>query len=404
MRVGRTLPPAAAPLGPGEIVSGFLGIFQGERALDRFRSELKEYFGVKHCFLVSSGKAALTLILQSLQELSPGRDAVIIPAYTCFSVPSSIVRAGLRPRLCDLHSDRLDLDFAQLSSFLSSGAIKRLLAVIPTHLYGYSSDVPSLRRLIRVPGITIIEDAAQAMGEVFEGSKLGTMGDIGFFSLGRGKPFSTVEGGIILTNRDDIADVLNRRVVGLSHYGFWRLTGLISKALVLMLFTHPLVFWIPRSIPFLRLGETLFEPRFPILRMSPFQAGLARNWRRKLTDLRGVRARKVNQWIAFIEARKADGLRSFGSQSTSLLRFPIRVSDSTRRRSLLRESEQRGLGIMPVYPTSISAIPELRGIIEDGSFPVADSLARDLVTLPTHQYVTERDVAELGALVSRAFG
>ena len=70
------------------------------------------------------------------------------------------------------------------------------------------------------------------------------------------------------------------------------------------------------------------------------------------------------------------------------------------RESLLRESARMGLGIMPVYPTSIDAIPELRGMIEGGQFPVAESCARELVTLPTHGYLTEDDVTELSRLIS----
>src|SRR5918996_2100330 len=119
MRIGRTLPPAAAPITVRGIVSGICGVVHGQKELDRFRSELKEHFGVNHCFLVSSGKAALTLILLALKDLFPGRDEVLIPAFTCYSVPSSIIRAGLRIRLCDLHLDGLDFDFAQLSAMLS---------------------------------------------------------------------------------------------------------------------------------------------------------------------------------------------------------------------------------------------------------------------------------------------
>src|SRR5882762_10453868 len=173
MRIGRTLPPAATPIGVREIVSGVCGIFRGRKELDRFRSELKEHFGVKHCFLVSSGKAAFTLILLTLKELFPDRDEVLIPAFTCYSVPSSVVRAGLRIRLCDLRPDSLDFDFAQLSAMLSEAppsqpearlaggaressvdtrdaagssraSTKRVLAVVPTHLFGYPADVARL--------------------------------------------------------------------------------------------------------------------------------------------------------------------------------------------------------------------------------------------------------------------
>jgi len=433
MRIGRTLPPAATPIGVREIVSGLCGIFRGRKELGRFRSELKEHFGVKHCFLVSSGKAAFTLILLALKELFPDRDEVLIPAFTCYSVPSSVVRAGLRIRLCDLRPDSLDFDFAQLSAMLSEApppqtearpaggasessvgtrdaagssrnSSKRVLAVVPTHLLGYPADVARLRKLIRDPGVIIVEDAAQAMGETKDERKLGTLGDVSFFSLGRGKAFSVVEGGVILTNRNDIAEGLDRFVGRLPRYGVLPLLNLIFKAVALMLLIHPRLFWVPRSMPFLKLGETLFEMRFPILRMSSFQAGLAKNWRRRLEKLRDDRKKKVNRWITILEASRTRGSDFLKSRSLALLRFPLRVSDGKKRESLLRVSARMGLGIMPFYPTSINAIPELRGKIEGGAFPVAESCARELVTLPTHGYLTENDVTELSRLISRVLG
>lgn len=433
MHIGRTLPPAAAPIGIAEIVSGVCGIFHGHKELERFQSELKQHFGVKHCFLVSSGKAAFALVLLALKELFPGRDDVLIPAFTCFSVPSSVVRAGLKIRLCDLHTHSLDLDIELLSASLakasrlqaeaslagnvsslpgetsgvdddSRDSTGKLLAIVPTHLFGFPSDVPRLRNLIQDPGVTIVEDAAQAMGETWRGRKLGTLGDVGFFSLGRGKAFSTVEGGVILTDRDDIAEVLNRRLGSLPRYGSWQLMSLIAKAVGLMLFTHPSLFWIPRTIPLLRLGETLFEPHFPILRMSSFQAGLARNWRRRIEVFRDARKKRVNRWISILEKSRIHGPDIPEGQSPGLLRFPIRLSDKNKRESLLRESARRGMGIMPVYPTSINAIPQLAGKIRGGAFPVAERCAVELVTLPTHGYLTEDDVTELGGLVSSVLG
>jgi len=430
MRIGRTLPPAATPIGIREIISGVCGIFHGRQELDRFELELKEHFGVKHCFLVSSGKAAFTLILRALKELSPDRDEVLIPAFTCYSVPSSVVRAGLRIRLCDLRLDSLDFDFAQLSAMLSEApppqtdarpavgasdspvktrdpadssgnSIKRVLAVVPTHLFGYPANVAGLRKLIRNPGVTIVEDAAQAMGESREEGKLGTLGDVSFFSLGRGKAFSVVEGGVILTNRDDLAEVLNHFVDRLPRYGLLHLLKLIFKAVALMLLIHPRLFWVPRSMPCLKLGETLFETHFPILRMSSFQAGVARRWGGKLEKLREVRKKNVNRWIAILEASRNQGSNFLRTRSLGLLRFPLRASDEAKREALLRESTRMGLGIMPTYPTSINAIPELRGKIEGGAFPVAESCARELVTLPTHGYLTENDVTELSRLLSR---
>lgn len=422
MRIGRTLPPAAARIGIREIVSGLRGTVFGQKELDRFRSELKEHFGMKHCLLVSSGKAALTLILLALKDLFPHKDEVLIPAFTCYSVPSSIIRAGLRVRLCDLHSEGLDFDFAELSAMLSeaplsleagrgitdvSGAAdvtrdstKRLLAVVPTHLFGFPADVPRLRRLVRDPGVTVVEDAAQAMGETWVGGKLGTLGDVSFFSLGRGKAFSTVEGGVILTDRDDIAERLEYHIAGLPSYGSCGMLNLFFKAVVLIFFLHPLLFWIPRSLPFLKLGETLFEPHFPILTMSAFQAGVARNWRARLQKLRDVRKQNVKRWIATLNVRGIHAGHFQDCQGLGLIRFPVRVSDAERKTCFLNESARMGLGVMAVYPDTVAEIPALRGHLGVQTFPVAVSCARELVTLPTHDYLTQKDVTEVSRLLA----
>ncbi len=400
MRIGRTLPPAAAPIGMGSLASGFAGLLSGRHELDRFQRELKRHFGVKHCFLVSSGQAAFTLILLALKQLSPERDEVLIPAFTCYSVPASIVRAGLRVRLCDVRPDSFDFDYAQLASLSTA----KVLAAVPTHLFGVPADVPGLRQLLRDPGIAIVEDAAQAMGEAGEGGKLGTLGDVGFFSLGRGKALSCVEGGIILTNRDDIAEGLSGILPRLSRYGMASLLALIFKATALVLLIRPWLFWLPRSLPFLKLGETLFDPGIAIRRMSSFQAGLARNWRHKLQEMREVRSRNVTRWIAAIGAVGQDGSLLFNGRLLGLPRLPLRIKATAARESLLHESAVRGLGIMPAYPTSIAAIPELKGTFGDAAFPVAERCARELVTLPTHEYLTEDDVCGVGRLVCRALG
>ena len=398
MRIQRTLPPAAAPIGIGDVVSGFAGMLTGRRRLDRFRRELKDYFGVKHCFLVSSGQAAFTLILLALKELSPGRDEVLIPAFSCYSVPASIVRAGLRIRLCDVRPDRFDFEAAQVRAIPNA----RILAAVPTHLFGVPADVAGLRKLLPDPGVVIVEDAAQAMGEASEAGKLGTLGDVGFFSLGRGKAFSCVEGGVILTNRDDIAERLNGIVTRLPGYGLASLLTLILKATALTVLTRPSLFWLPRSLPFLKLGETLFDPSVPIRRMSSFQAGLTRQWRRKLEQLRDARSRNVTRWMAVVGLGAHKESPFFNGRSLGLPRLPLRIKDARAREALLRESARRGLGIMPVYPTSIAAIPELKGTFGDAAFPVADRCARELVTLPTHAYLTEDDVGRLGRVVCRA--
>ncbi len=375
-------------------------MLQGREALERFQAALRSDFGVKHCFLVNSGKAAFTLILLALKDLSPGRDEVVIPAFTCYSVPSSVLRARLKIRLCDLAQGSLDLDFTKLPALLF--ATDKALAVVPTHLYGFPSDVPRVRQLVAERSVAVVEDAAQAMGETLADRKLGSLGDVGFLSLGRGKALSTVEGGVILTDRDDIAQALQARLEGVPGYGSWALFGLIAKTAALMTLIHPLLFWIPRALPFLRLGETLFEREFPILRMSAFQAGLARNWQQRLRTMRDARKANSMQWQEMLKdfrIRDADFQRS---PLPGLLRFPVRIRDADRRRTLLKESADQGTGIAQAYPESINRLAELKGEIPAQDCPVAEQCARELVTLPTHGYLAKKDVAVIRRLLGRA--
>ena len=176
MRIGRTLPPAAAPIYLKDIFSGLKGLIRGSKEINRFESELKEHYNVKHCFLLSSGKAALTIILKALHELYPERNEVLIPAFTCYSVPSAILKAGLKVKVCDINPETLDFDFKQLKKILSpsnaTNSKSSILAVLPTHLFGLPADVGRVRKINKDDKISIIEDAAQAMGGTLKEKKL----------------------------------------------------------------------------------------------------------------------------------------------------------------------------------------------------------------------------------------
>ena len=142
MRIGRTIPPAAAPIYVRDIISGLTGLIRGQNELNRFKSELKDYFSAKHCFLLSSGKAALTIILQALHDANPDKEEVLIPAFICYSVPSAIVRAGLKVKLCDSDPETLDFNFDQLEKIISHSKLaiqnsKFLFFVKPAPPFSY---------------------------------------------------------------------------------------------------------------------------------------------------------------------------------------------------------------------------------------------------------------------------
>jgi len=406
MRIGRTLPPAAAPISPRDILHGLLGALRGQPEIERFQAELKQTFQVRHCFLVSSGKAALTLTLKALHSLHPDRDEVLIPAFTCFSVPSAIVRAGLQVRLCDVDPSTLDFDFDRLKQCLSGGG--KLLAVVTPHLFGLPSDMGRFKALIaddnsqptayNVQPIPIIEDAAQAMGGLGSKGMLGTQGDVGFFSLGRGKVLSTVEGGIIATDDDKLGQAMEALLAELPVQSSAHRLKVAAYAVALFALMKPCLFWLPKAVPGLKLGETIFDPKFRMQCFSPFQAGLARRWLEKMTSFQRHRVQNIRHWHRAL--RRFTWLRPIGRAASSaspppLLRYPVMVRSSALREELLAVSEKQGLGIMPSYPDSIDGIAELAIVNREESFPGAKACAQRLATFPVHGYVTPKDRARI---------
>ena len=393
MRIGRTLPPAGSPLYVQDILSGISGLFTGDHRVKNFESELASFFQVKTCFAVSSGKAALALILQALHELYPERDEVLIPAYTCFSVPSAIIRAGLRVQLCDMEPGKLDFDFESLEKKMKS---RHLLCVIPTHLFGRTADVERVKQMAAHSNIVVVEDAAQAMGGSTNERKAGTMGDVGLFSLGRGKAFSTVEGGLILTDNDLIGQALRKQMCSVDRYGLFDNLKLVFSAVALSILIYPSLYWLPTLLPFLKLGKTEFNPAFPIKRLSSFQAGLAQRWQLRIAELNETRLKNSHKIAAYYTSMLGD----FGALFPELLRYPVLTANVDIKKMILAKSDELGLGISGGYPDSIDGIKELGNIFEENGFPQARDIAARIVSLPVHRFVKERDILSIVELLN----
>ena len=162
---------------------------------------LARFIGVDAVQIECSGTAAFTVALSALRRLAPGRNEVVVPAYTCPLVALAVARCGLRLRLCDLAAGSLDLDPAHLASLCHAGTP----AVVPTHLGGRVSDVATALACARAVGAWTIEDAAQALGAQAGGHSVGTAADIGFFSLAAGKGLSIFEGGALVARDPALA-------------------------------------------------------------------------------------------------------------------------------------------------------------------------------------------------------
>lgn len=382
----RTLSPAAAPLTWKDLFSGLRGLVRSERARLDLEQDLKNYFGVKYVFCVNSGKTALTLILLALEELSSKKE-VVLPAYTCFSVPSAVLRAGLRPRLCDVDERTFDFKFEELQRVVGP----ETLCVITCHLFGIPADLDRLQRLCQASSVMLVEDAAQAMGITQGNRKLGTVGDVGFYSLGRGKMITCGEGGLIVTNSDQLAQALARHHAALPEQNFIHAGIDLLKTCLMLLLIRPSLFWIPASIPLLKLGQTFFDKSFPMARLSGANIGLMRCWRERLTQsLQGRRA-NVKEYQQVLRSSEPS------VKPLAYLRLPVLAAGRSERDALIARARQEGVGLSLMYPSTLNEIDEVRDI--EKQYPGAQSIVDRLVTLPTHEYVSPHDKEVICALV-----
>lgn len=386
MRVRRTLAPTAAPLGLQDLAWSAVEAAVPGRSRDRLVREIREYLGADGVFTLSSGKGALTTLLQAMATLRPAR-AVAIPAYTCFSVPAAIVRAGLEPVPIDVDPATLDFDAASLSRVMSR---TDLLCVVPTHLFGIAANVDRIRAFGR-PDVWIVEDAAQGFGVRDDnGRLLGTRGDAAIFSLGRGKHLTAGTGGLIATRSAELTRACERQCAALPAAGFAPALRLFVEMAILSAFVHPALFWLPAGLPFLGLGETEYSTRYRITGMPATAFGALRRWRTRLDAANAHRRRAVDALSTRITLPPR-------RQAVALLRFPVLAPDAATRAAVQAEGRRLGLGVSAMYPSAVHRIPELASRFEGQHFPGADVLAERLVTLPTHPYTSPADWSALAA-------
>lgn len=393
MRVQRTLAPSAAPIEWRDLIQGLVGLVRPHATVHQLEAEFRAHFGVKHVWFVSSGKAALTLILRGLHKLS-GRSQVIVPGYTCFSVPSAVVRAGLSVRLCDMDPKTFDFDFMRLAEAADS----ETLCVLATHLLGIGVNVPRVAEISHPQGIFVVEDVAQAFGGQRDGKHCGSMGDVSFLSFGRGKNITCGSGGAILTNDDRIGEALAEEYAQLPAESLAaQLRNWVEVAATQFLIS-PSRYWFPAGLPFLKLGETKFYTDFPITRMDPVRAGLLCRWQKRLFRSTAGRVEHAEHLLRSVSSH-VQTVKPSGQGSAVYLRLPLLMRSKQEKDALCLKSREQGLGISPLYPSAVDQIAELSGTISSGHVPQSTMIAERLVTLPTHELLSDADLVRLCSAV-----
>lgn len=168
--------------------------------LNAFEDQLRQRLGVKHAFFVANGTLALQLALKVLGDTG----SVITSAFSAVPVLSAIQWQKYKPVFVDILPDNLNLDPALLPKDIPADT----KAILPTHIYGCACDIHAVDEYARQKGIKTIYDASQAFGSKYMGEEIMKFGDITIFSTHAYKVLNTIEGGVVVTDHDDIAEMI----------------------------------------------------------------------------------------------------------------------------------------------------------------------------------------------------
>jgi len=161
--------------------------------------ELSKYLGVKYAVTVSNGTAALHVALKAL-GIGPG-DEVITTPLTFAASATTILHSNAIPIFADIDRETLNISPASIEEAITD----RTRAIIVVHLAGYPAEMDEIMKIAKERGLYVIEDTAQALGAMYRGSFVGSIGDAGTLSFYPTKTITTGEGGAVVTNNDDAA-------------------------------------------------------------------------------------------------------------------------------------------------------------------------------------------------------
>ncbi|MBS1262527.1 MAG: dTDP-3-amino-3,4,6-trideoxy-alpha-D-glucose transaminase [Calditrichaeota bacterium] len=344
-----------------------------------------DYSGTKHAVGVSSGTDALLISLMAA-EIGPG-DEVITTPFSFFSTAGCVARVGARPVFVDIDPASFNLDPGKFEDAVS----ERTKAVIPIHLYGQPAAMDPIMDIARRHGLTVIEDAAQAVGAEYRGKRAGSIGDYGCFSFFPSKNLGAAgDGGMVVTNNDENAEKLRilrvhggrpkyyHRVIG----GNFRLDAI--QAAVLLVKIRRLDRWTAVRRKNAGRYRDLFK-----------QAGLA-------IEPTGCFERGCHDWPdCELQGRNGVVLPQEVADRHIYNQFVIRVD---RRDELRAHLKQREIGHEVYYPVPFH-VQECFAYLgyKQGDFPASECAAATSLALPIYPELTEAQMREVVDAIGEFF-
>jgi dTDP-4-amino-4,6-dideoxygalactose transaminase len=329
---------------------------------DKFEQEFALYTGARHAIAVTNCTAALHLACL-VSGLGPG-DEVIVPSLTFVATANAVRYTGAAPVFADIaHESNLCISPETIASCIT----ERTRAIIVMHYAGYPCDMPGILALAKERGLKVIEDAAHAVGSVLDKRQLGTWGDVGCFSFFSNKNLTTGEGGMLVTDDDDMAEkIRNLRSHGMTAMTWDRHRG------------HA---W---SYDVTSLGFNY--------RIDEIRSALGRVQLRKLDRNNAIRRQLTSIYREYLEELAPQLLLPFmdahGSSACHL--FPVLLPPGFNRDAFMEHMKLQGIQTSIHYPP-IHSFEAYRDFPHN-PLSVTEDVARREVTLPLFPALTEDQV------------
>lgn len=213
-----------------KVLSGFLATpgeyFLGGEKVKRLEHLVREYYGVRHALAVNSATAGLHAAVAAI-NVNPG-DEILVTPYSMSASATAVVMHNAIPIFVDIDED----NFNMAPEEIRKAVTPETKAIIVVHLFGYPAEMDEIMQIAGEHDLKVIEDAAQAHGCKYKGKFAGTIGDIGVFSFNQNKTITTGEGGIVITNDDELAKrislIRNHGEVIVDHYPVETIAGIIG--------------------------------------------------------------------------------------------------------------------------------------------------------------------------------
>jgi CDP-4-dehydro-6-deoxyglucose reductase, E1 len=341
--------PLAVPLYGAEEVSDALDVLlsgrvtMGERVRE-FEREFAGFIGVRHAVMVNSGSSANLLAVGLLSSsavpngLRPG-DEVIVPAVTWPTTVSPILQSGCLPVFVDIDEHTLNLRPEQLVDAWSP----RTRAIFAVHLLGNPVAMDIVMKFAEKRNLWVLEDACESLGSTIGARRAGAIGHIGTFSFYFSHHITTVEGGMLVTDDDGLADTAR----SMRAHGWTR--DMSTRA------EHEAASpWVDPRFLFVHLGYNL--------RPMEVQAAFGLVQLRRLEEFNEARRRNAQALISRLADLEGDlefVAEQEGGRST-WFGFPVKVKDGPTRQALSRHLEERGIETRAIVAGNLAVQPAFR--------------------------------------------